>query len=92
MFDDLAFDVQSFSADAWLFGAQTIPASLGAWGDHPRKRPARVEDKEHEIQEALPPAVVSRLRDELLAGVVLDEAAKRRRARADEEALLMMLM
>lgn len=92
MFDEQSFDVQAYSTDAWLFGVVAPPASLGAWGDYRRSRRGKDEDEDEAlIPEALDAATVSRLRDEMLGGMLSQEARQLRRKRAEEEALILMM-
>jgi len=89
---------------AWgsAFGALLPPqvASLGGWSADPKPKKKRKKAlPDEQITEALPPAMVSRLKDEMLAASLTKDVIERaanhaatvKRVRAEEMALLLMI-
>jgi len=77
-------------------------ASLGGWGGPAKEQKKKRKKVVEEIQEALPPVVVSRLREEMIAASLTQDVigrasahaadvARAKRNRVEEEALLLML-
>lgn len=95
VFRSSSFSQRSFAANSWRFDGSEIfaPASLGGFRTPEKKH--KQPEIDDEIQSPLSVETVSRIRSELLAGVLADEvisrAQRRKTARAEEEALLLMI-
>jgi hypothetical protein len=87
VFHRSSFSAKSFSSKSWRFDRAFVPASLGAWG--PIKRIRRAD--EEVVEEAFPPAVVSRLRGEMLAAALMQDEIRKARRRREEAVLLLMM-
>lgn len=77
----------------WAEESIALPASLGGIRNESKQKITRVR-KDDEIASPLPESVISRIETELLAGVLADDVilrARKRKARAEEEAFLLMI-
>ena len=90
-----SFSPRSFNHDSWKQGyAHALPASLGGVRTDAKQAKKRKDD-DYVISSPLPDFVVSRIRNELVDGVLHDEvinrAKRRKSARVEEEALLLLI-
>jgi hypothetical protein len=93
------FDTNSTPCDvkvSWLeFNSSNDVPSLASLGGHPIKQKKKIlHVQDEEIQEPIPESYVSRIRNEFLSEALADDLinrARKRKSRAEEEALLLMI-
>ena len=93
VFRSSSFSKRSFSIKSWRFdGVVPLIASLGG-NPYEQKNP-KVIAIDDDVEEALSASTVSRIRNEFLSEALANDLinrAKVRKARAEEEALLLMI-